>query len=63
MSTKVIVGPQVSKDQSNRLSDTSDRLSKRAKNPEDYEATVNDVAEVDRLIDALDQAVDKITKK
>ena len=59
----VIVGPQISKDQSNRLSDAADRLSKRAKNPEDYDATVNDVAEVDRLIDALDKAVDKITKK
>ena len=59
----VIVGPQVSKDQSNRLSDVADRLEKRAKKPEDYEATVDDIVEVDRLIQALDKAVDKITKK
>jgi len=59
----VIVGPQVSKDQSNRLSDAADRLEKRAKKPEDYDATADDIAEVDRLIQALDKAVDKITKK
>src|SRR5438034_1206300 len=39
----VIVGPQVSKDQSNRLSDVADRVAKRAKNPKDYDATANDI--------------------
>jgi hypothetical protein len=63
MTTKVISGPQVSKDQSKRLEDVSDRLSKRAKDPEDYNATVQDIAEVDRLTIALEKAVDKITKR
>jgi len=62
MAAKIISGPQVSKDQSRRLADVSDRLAKRAKNPEDYDAKSEDIVEVDRLIDVLDQAVNKITK-
>jgi len=62
MATKVISGPQVSKDQSRRLADVADRLAKRAKHPEDYDAASKDIAEIDRLIDAIDKAIDKITK-
>ena len=63
MPTKVIKPTKVTKDQAKRLIEAGDRLWKRAKRPENYNATPKDVAEIERLTEALDTAIRRITKK
>jgi|KBSSwiStaDraftv2_1062776.scaffolds.fasta_scaffold733435_2 hypothetical protein len=54
---------EVTKEQARRLVDAGDRLRKRAKRPAKYQANAKDVAEVERLTEALHTAIDRIIKK
>ena len=54
---------EVTKEQARRLIDAGDRLWKRSKRPEKYQANAKDVAEVERLTEAVHAAIDRIIKK
>ena len=54
---------EVTKEQGRLLIRAGEKLWKRVKHPEDYDADPADIAEVNRLIDQIDAAVRKIKAK
>jgi hypothetical protein len=54
---------KITKEQGRKLIQASDRLWKRAKRPQNYDAMPADIDEINRLIEDLRKAIGKIKRK